>query len=75
MFTLCPHASLHIEMDYNISARELLIRVINCKDAGNPICLCGISLVAGSLKVLPEGSDFETGAIEVPRHHGIQFHN
>jgi hypothetical protein len=67
-----------IEVDYNISARELLLRVINFKGSGNPICLCGISLASGSLKVLPEGSGFESGAIvkiEVPRHHGIQPRN
>jgi hypothetical protein len=52
-----------IEVDYNISARELLLRVINCKGPGNPICLCGISLAARSLKILPGTSGFGSGAI------------
>jgi hypothetical protein len=60
-----------IEVDYNISAHELLLRVINCKGPGNPICLCGISLVVKSLKLMPLEFGFGSGAvveIEVPRY-------
>lgn len=65
-----------IEVDYNISAHELLLRVINCKGPADPICLCGISLVARSLKMLPGESGLGSGAIveiEIPRFPGGCF--
>ena len=65
-----------IDVDYDISAPELLLQAIN--SFSGPICFCGIMLAASALEVMPSKSLVESRAIveiEVPRYCCVQPHS